>query len=228
LRILILRPEPGASETAARARAMGLQPVVAPLFAIKAVEWKAPNPSLYDAVLLTSANAARQGGTGLAALTGLPCYAVGEATADAAHAAGFRAPLAGPGDGAAAVEQMAAAGVKRALHLCGLDHMALEHAQVSIERQIVYAAEPVAALPPEAQAEAVALIHSPRAGRLFAELVTDRSSVTIAGISANAADSAGDGWRAKAVADAPRDQALLELAARLCNITAPDESGADR
>jgi uroporphyrinogen-III synthase len=207
---------------------MGLEPVVAPLFRVKPVAWEAPDASLYDAVLLTSANAARQGGAGLAGLTGLPCYAVGEATAAAAQAVGFADPVVGPGDGTAAVEAMAAAGVERALHLCGLDHLVLEHPQVTIERQIVYASEPVAALPPQARGEAIALIHSPRAGRLFAELVRDRAGIAIAAISANAAEAAGEGWRLKAVAEAPRDQALLELAARLCNITAPDESGADR
>ena len=217
MRILVLRPEPGASETAARARKLGLEPVVAPLFTVRALPWEAPDPTAFDAVLLTSANAARHGGDELARLTVLPCYAVGEATAQAARAAGFENVAAGAADG-----------LKRVLHLCGRDHVALAAAGVSVQRRIVYAADAVEVLPPEAAGDAVAMLHSPRAGRMFAALVPDRSRVSIAAISANAAEAAGEGWRRKAVAAEPRDQALLELAARLCNIASPDTTGADR
>ena len=64
--VLVLRPEPGAGETAARARALGLEPIVAPLFAVRPIAWAAPDPAAYDAVMLTSANAARHGGDGFA------------------------------------------------------------------------------------------------------------------------------------------------------------------
>ena len=57
--MLILRPQPGADETAARARTLGLEPVVAPLFTIRPLAWEPPDPAEFDAVLLTSANAAR-------------------------------------------------------------------------------------------------------------------------------------------------------------------------
>jgi uroporphyrinogen-III synthase len=61
------------------------------------------------------------------------------------------------------------------------------------------------------------MIHSPRAGARFAQVARNRSALAIAAISAAAAAAAGEGWAAKAVASAPRDSALLELAARLCN-----------
>jgi uroporphyrinogen-III synthase len=51
---------------------------------------------------------------------------------------------------------------------------------------------------------------------LFAGLVPDRAPISLAAISAAAADAAGPGWAAVHVADRPRDHALLELAARLC------------
>jgi uroporphyrinogen-III synthase len=63
----------------------------------------------------------------------------------------------------------------------------------------------------------VALVHSPRAGARLAALAGDKTAIAVAAISAAAAEAAGDGWAAKAVAAAPRDQALLELAAKLCN-----------
>jgi uroporphyrinogen-III synthase len=223
---LILRPEPGASETAARVRDYGLQPVLAPLFDIHPLEWVAPLPDEYDAVLLTSANAARQAGRALNSV----CYAVGEATAAAAHAAGWDDVRLGRKDGAAAVEMMAASGVRRALHLCGREHIALAHPQVRIERRIVYAAEAKPALPETAEealrSGAVALLHSPRAAATFAGLVGDRSNIRLAVLSEAAAEAAGEGWAAKAVAGAPRDEALLEVAAKLCNIAAPGAAAA--
>ncbi|HEX8240618.1 MAG TPA: uroporphyrinogen-III synthase [Allosphingosinicella sp.] len=212
MKLLVLRPEPGASETAERARAIGLDPVVAPLFAIIAVAGPPIKAGRFDAVLLTSANGARHAPSGLA---NLPCFAVGESTAAAARAAGFADVRTGPCDGAAAAAMMAAAGLKRALHLCGREHLAIGAAGVAIERRIVYAAEPV---PRERfEGPAVAMIHSARAGARFAELAGDRDAIAVAAISPAAAAAAGEGWAAKAVAKAPRDQALLELAAKLCN-----------
>ena len=215
MKLLVLRPEPGASETAARAREIGLDPVVAPLFGIEPVEAGSIDPGCFDAVLLTSANGARNAPPGL---TGLPCFAVGESTAAAARAAGFADLRVGPADGSAAAAMIAAAGLRRAIHLCGRDHLAIEAPGVALERRIVYAAEPLAAGPFEGPA--VAMVHSARAGRRFAGLVRDRSSIRIAAMSPSVAEAAGTGWACVAAARAPRDQALLELAAKLCNIAA--------
>jgi uroporphyrinogen-III synthase len=207
--ILILRPEPGASESAARADALGLRAAVAPLFTVTPVEWDPPEPADFDALLLTSANAARHGGEGLRRYLHLPCYAVGEATAAAARAAGFTEVYVGPSDGAAALADIEGS---RVLHLCGRDHVALE--REGLVRCVVYASEPVAELPPvDAH---LALLHSPRAAAVFASLVEDKSRIRIAAISAAAADAAGEGWLSKHIAEAPRDAALLELAAKLC------------
>ena len=220
-RVLVLRPEPGARETAARAAAFGLDPVVAPLFEVAPAPWEPPN-ALPEAVLLTSANAARNGGEGLRNLVNLPCYCVGEATAAAAGEVGFRDILTGPSDGAAALAMMAADGIRSVLHLCGRDHLPLEHPDMRIERRLVYAADGAGALPEAAEAAlaegALVLLHSPRAAAHFASLVADRSGVRLAAISPAAAAAAGEGWALKAVAPAPRDQPLLELAAKLCNI----------
>jgi uroporphyrinogen-III synthase len=218
--VLILRPQPGADDTAARARALGLEPAVAPLFTVRAVEWAIPDGA-FDAVLLTSANGARHGLR--PELANLTCYAVGDATAAAAREAGARQVIAGPSDGVAAVSLMAAAGVSRALHLCGRDHIALTHPHVAIERRIVYAADSAKALPAEARQAldegALALLHSPRAAALFASLVPQKTH-RIGAISPAAAAAAGPGWAEVHIAAAPRDQALLELAARLCKTEA--------
>jgi uroporphyrinogen-III synthase len=219
-RVLVLRPQPGADASAARARALGLEPVIAPLFSVEARDWEAPDPGRFDAVMLTSANALRFAGPDLARFTHLPAFAVGEATAERAYAAGFTDIRRGPKDAAALVMLMNAAGVRSAFHPCGEDRITLRRASVEILSVPVYAAEAVVQLPAaaaEALADgALALIHSPRAGALLAGLVGDRSDIAIAAISAAAAEAAGAGWRAVAVAEQPRDQALLELAAKLC------------
>jgi uroporphyrinogen-III synthase len=62
----------------------------------------------------------------------------------------------------------------------------------------------------------LALLHSPRAAALFAGLAGDRSRIRVAAISLRTARAAGEGWQSVAVAPRPRDQALLELAAELC------------
>lgn len=215
MKLLVLRPEPGASETAARAREAGLDPVVAPLFAVIGVQARPIDARQHEAVLLTSANGARFAPPGL---TALPCFAVGEASATAATAAGFVDIRTGPSDGQAALEMVARSGARRALHLCGLHHKALSHPDVPVDRHIVYASVPLD--PPRLAGPVVALIHSPRAGARFAELAQDKGSILIAAISEAAARAAGEGWRLKAVAKEPRDAALLELAAKLCNTAA--------
>jgi uroporphyrinogen-III synthase len=223
--LLLLRPEPGASASARRAAALGLRAIVAPLFTVRGLDWAAPDPAGVEAILLTSANAARHGGS---AFTGLRCYAVGEATAAAARLAGYRDVRTGASDGSAAATMMARDGIGHALHLCGRDHVAVAAEGVTIDRRIVYAADPASALPPAAEKalieDAIVLLHSSRAAALFAGLVGDRSRIPIAAISPAAAAAAGTGWASTAVARAPSDEALLELAAQLCK-TERDEAG---
>ncbi len=199
---------------------MGLAAVVAPLFTVRPIAWTAPDPAGFDAVMLTSASAARMAGAGLAAFTALPCYAVGEASGAAAAAAGFDDVREGPEDGAALLPMMAGDGVTTVFHPCGRDHLALELPGVAITRVPVYAAEAAASLPAEAAAAiadgAIALLHSGRRATLLAALAGDKARLSIAAISPRTARAAGTGWRTIAVAARPRDQALLELAAKLC------------
>jgi uroporphyrinogen-III synthase len=224
VKLLILRPQPGADETADRAIAKGFDPVVAPLFVVRPLQWDAPDPSEIEALLLTSANAARHGGDMLEAFANLPCYCVGGATAAAAREAGFPEVLTGPGDGAGTLALMASDGIVHALHLCGREHLELDHSGIALTRRCVYAADAVEALPDEAEAAlgagAVALLHSPRAAALFAKLANAagiaRDGVAVAAISETVAAAAGFGWKTKASAPAPEDSALLELAAKLC------------
>src|SRR5207248_8528057 len=94
-RVVVLRPEPGASETVRKARQRGLDAAAMPLFEVEAIPWQAPDAREFDGLLLSSANAARSGGGELECLRGLPVYAVGEATAQQARQAGFKIVLTG-------------------------------------------------------------------------------------------------------------------------------------
>jgi len=215
--LLVLRPEPGASATEAAAEALGLEAIKAPLFTLRAIEPDLSGMAMPDALLLTSASAARLSGDWIAPYRHLPVYAVGAATAAAARRIGLDPVAVGEADAAAIVAQAAADGVRRLLHLAAREHRAVAHPAVAIERTIVYAADPVPALPPQALAAlergAVALLHSPRAAALFAQLhPRPRTRTAIAALSPAIAAAAGEGWRACAIAEHPRDDALLTAA----------------
>lgn len=218
--VLVLRPEPGASATIERARERGLSGIALPLFEIEAMDWAAPDPAGFDGLVLTSANAVRCAGEQLDALRGLPAYTVGEATAEAARKAGFS--IAATGD--AGVDRLLASidPELRLLHLCGEDRRAPERPRQSITPIVVYRATPIEAPDLSAAEDAVALIHSPRAGRRFAELVRHRGTIAIAAISPAAANAVGSGWQTVEVADESTDDALLAVAARLCNNPPPE------
>ena len=77
LRLLITRPLPAGAATAARLGAQGHDVTLAPLMATEAAAWDRPD-HLPDAVMLTSAFAARLAGPGAAALRHLPVFAIGD------------------------------------------------------------------------------------------------------------------------------------------------------
>jgi len=218
-RVLVLRPEPGASATVEKARRKGLDAIAIPLFEIEPVAWQAPDPGGFDALLLTSANAVRMGGDELMKLRGLPVHAVGEATAEAARGAGF--DIAAVGDGGVDRLLDSLDPDLRLLHLCGEDRREPLKAPQSITPVTVYRAMAIDRPDVSGASGAVALVHSPRAARRLAELVDDRGSIAIVAISPAAAEAAGSGWQQVQSADAPNDEALLALAARLCNKPAP-------
>ena len=218
-RVLVLRPEPGASATVERARERGLDAAAMPLFRVEPVEWRAPEAASFDGLLLTSANAVRHGGEQLQSLRGLKVYAVGEATAEAARDAGF--DIAATGD--AGVDRLLGSiqDEFRLLHLCGADRREPQDARQAITPLIVYRSEPIETPDLSVASRSLALVHSPRAGARLAELVDDRASIAIAAISGAAADAVGAGWTSIDIADRPTDDALLALAARLCNNPQP-------
>ncbi|HVM23188.1 MAG TPA: uroporphyrinogen-III synthase [Sphingomicrobium sp.] len=217
--IVVLRPEPGASATAERARRLGLDVRCVPLFDVESIPWEAPEPGRFDGLLLTSANAVRRGGEALQRLRGLKVYAVGEATAAEARAAGFDVASSGE----AGVDRLLGSlePELRLLHLAGEDRTPTGAPAQDITAIAIYRAKPVEAPDLGELDGAVVLVHSPRAGRRMAELARTRGRTAIAAISSAAAEAAGDGWETVEAAERPTDEALLALAARLCNKPAP-------
>jgi uroporphyrinogen-III synthase len=214
-RVLVLRPEPGASATVAKARERGLDAFAVPLFEIESIEWSAQEPNQFDGLLLTSANAVRSAGERLSELRSLPVYAVGEATAEAAREVGF--DIAATGN--AGVGRLLASidPVLKLLHLCGEDRRVVSASNQQITPIVVYRSKPIVDPDLSVARNAVALIHSPRSGHRFADLADNRGSIVIAAISEAAADAVGGGWMTIEVATSPNDDALLALAARLCD-----------
>jgi uroporphyrinogen-III synthase len=213
-RIVILRPEPGATATFERAVEQGLSPVKLPLFEIERIRWAPPGDlSQFDGLLITSANAIREGGEGLEQLKSLPVYAVGPATAAVAREAGFEVAKVGP----ARVRPLLRTVDPdlRLLHLAGEDRIDARRAWQRITVLPVYRS-PSLDVDPALIDGAVVLVHSPRAGARLAEIVIDRSSVAIAAISHAAAKACGEGWEKVSAIARPSDLALLALAGRLC------------
>jgi uroporphyrinogen-III synthase len=150
-RVLVTRPEPGASATAARLREIGgLEPIVLPLTRIEPLHARPPpDTAAFDALVLTSANAVRMASSEL--LTGirdLPCYAVGPATAEIARAAGLNVVLASGGDARSLSADIISrcAGGARLLYLCGRVRTpalesALRDAGIEVEPLEVYVAQ---------------------------------------------------------------------------------------
>ncbi|WP_205479805.1 uroporphyrinogen-III synthase [Sphingomonas arenae] len=218
-RLVILRPEPGAGQTLARAKARGWDAVSVPLFEVEAIEWSAPDPAAFDGLLVTSANAVRQAGSGLQRLRSLPAYAVGDATAQALRDAGFDVAASGQG-GVDALLSARPTGL-RLLHLAGEDRREPSSSPHEITPVVVYRSVPIEQPTGlDALTGAVTLVHSPRAGQRLAEIVPDRERTMVAAISPAAAAACGSGWERIAACESPDDEALLSLAERLCKTPA--------
>jgi uroporphyrinogen-III synthase len=222
VKLLIIRPQPGADATAHRLGVAGHEALVMPLFAIEHLPVQRVSAEDYDAILLTSGNAARAAVDFLTGDHGLPIYAVGSATASAMDKLSVPASKIGTEGVAALVDMAAANGHKRLLWLAGEDHSAIPHMDgVRIDVEIVYRSAAVS-MPDDfadmvREADAV-ILHSSRAAAHFAgqcdAVQLPRADITLATFSHAIAQTAGTGWSAIIVADAPNDAALLKAIQR--------------
>ncbi len=211
MRIWVTRAEPGAGETAERLRALGHEPVVAPVLEVRRL---APDIDLdgVSALAFTS----RNGVEAFAALSGardLPVFVVGGATAKAARAAGFASVTSAAGD----VEALATIVDAPGAVLCpgaaepAADLPSLLRARGLQARSVaVYETDPLR--PPVPQRLGAVLIHSPKAARVVATLVEPASPLLFACISENAARPLLEAGHEKVLAARFPDEAgLLKL-----------------
>ena len=107
--MLVTRPDPDASDTAARLGALGIEGVPCPLLVHQTLEVSLPEPKGFAGLVLTSANALRaldERGV-LARYHQLPVYAVGNRTAALARDMGFATVTSADGAFADLVELLA-------------------------------------------------------------------------------------------------------------------------
>ena len=222
LHLLALRPEPGLSATLEKARAMGLAIAGQALSEIRALAWACPELAGIDGLLIGSANAILHGGANLARLTDKPAYAVGEATAAAARAAGFTVALTGSGGLQGVLDAVPAPCYL--LRIAGEEHVPLtppagvSFAEVIAYRSVALPLDPAA--PFLASGEALVLLHSAATASHFAaegdRLGLARARITLAALGPRIAAAAGEGWAAVHTATRPDEDALMQLAFDLC------------
>lgn len=216
MKLLIIRPQPGADATADRVRAADHEPLLMPLFAAEPVDWEIPDDIEYDGLLITSANAIRHAGDKRSALEHLPVFAVGQNSADVARSFGFQIEYTGLGG----VDKLLAdIEARNLLWLAGEDRTEFQKPDdMEIICRVVYRS---AALPiPQYFSEILlsadhVLLHSARAAHRFEALVSQQAiqkdAISIAALSGKIALAAGSGWAKVHVAAMPSDDALLSM-----------------
>lgn len=221
--VWITRAQPGAEATARRVEALGFTALVDPLLEIRDLT---PTVDLTGVAALTFTSA--NGVEAFAKLTpvrDLPVFAVGEATAQAARAAGFAQASSADGDVEALAQRLIE--TRPGLVLCaGAREPAadlpalLATAGVEARSLAVYAAEGGSPAPgtlarlPELDA---VLLHSPRAARALAAVLAASPTPNLRALCLSPAVAeplANAPLKSVAFAPRPRESALLDLLCR--------------
>lgn len=218
LRVAITRAEPEASRTAARVEARGAKAIVAPLLTIVACGYDTSTQDA-QAIIFTSSNGVRAfldtiGARDRTILT------VGDATAEAARAAGFTDVRSAGGDVvslAALVKRELDPAKGKLIHIAG-DHVAgdlggnLRAAGFNVERRLAYASVARQTLPETLRKPLdIVLFHSARAAETFIALgAPNAGRLTAACISASVAAAVEKtSWKRIITAAHPREDDLL-------------------
>ena len=236
-RVLITRPLADAEPLARRVAALGFEPVIEPLLDIRFLDGVPVALDGIGALAFTSANGVRALARAApeAVGAGLPAFAVGAATAEAARTAGFGKVEAAAGDLASLARLIAdrhASGAGAILHVAGRERAgdlvaALAAHGIAARRAVLYAAEAREAFSPEARrlmaagGIAAVLIFSPRTARLFvtllgrAGLADSAKAMRLVALSPRVAVAASAApWAAVETAPRPDLEAILETLAR--------------
>jgi uroporphyrinogen-III synthase len=233
MRLLVTRPREDADALADALRAIGAEPVLAPVMTIKPAPDVSVDLTGVQALLFTSANGVRAFAAKSDARD-LPVFAVGDATARAASASGFTHIESAGGDThdlAALVARALDPKAGALLHPAGRDVAGplkddLEARGFEVRRETYYRAEFARTLPDDARRALDSgtidgvLFFSPRTAQSFVTLVTDAALSDALGhsyaycLSAAVAEIARDvQWRDVRVATEPTQAKLLDLIA---------------
>ncbi len=228
-RALVTRPAEDSAPLADALGARGIEPLVDPMLRIELAEGAAVPLDGVQALLFTSTNGVRAFAA-REARRDLPAYAVGDATAAAARAAGFAEVKSASGDSAALARLVAddldakngALLHARGAHAAGDLAGALAKAGFELRTADLYRAVPAESLSDETRRALAdgtldyALFFSPRTAETFvflaraAELAEATAPVVAICLSQPVADALSAlSWRAVAVAERPTQSALL-------------------
>jgi uroporphyrinogen-III synthase len=233
MKALVTRPREDSDALGAALRARGIEPVIEPMLSIRFAPDAAPVlTGAFDgaqAVLFTSANGVRAFAQATARRD-RPAFAVGDATARAARAAGF-ADVASAGGDAADLARLVTARLKpkdgalvhaAASAVAGDLGRALDEAGFALRRALLYDAVPADRLSVTTAsliaggAIGLALFFSPRTAATFVRLarqagLEDRCrSMTVVALSPGIAESCARIWKSFHVAAVPTMSALLD------------------
>lgn len=231
--MLVTRPEPDASETAARLAALDIEAAICPLLTFQTLPTSLPDPTGFAALALTSANALKaldQRGV-LAAYFGLPVFAVGDRTAVRARDMGFSQVRSASGSFADLVDLLAHQKLSGPVfYPSGRDQAgdlakSLSASGVMVITTHVYAMNPIAELPAQIVGELedgnidAALFYSRRTAEIFTRLSENhvsrlsRLELGMLCLSESIAEPLIDAHFVRvALADTPSEEAMMSLA----------------
>ena len=187
VRLLVTRPEPDASETAARLNALDIEAVIEPLLIAQTLATGLPEAAGFAAMAITSANALRaldERGE-LPRFLGLPVYAVGDRTATVARGYGFASVTSAKGSLGDLVALLAKAGVRGPVFHPAAQQQSGDLAKALAPHGVMVITTPVYAMRPanefsarlraDLAADAIdgALFYSRRTAETFIGLVRD-------------------------------------------------------
>ena len=226
VRLLVTRPEPDASETAARLNALNIETVVDPLLIAETLTTTLPPAEGFAALAVTSANALRalHDRGELPRLLRLPLYAVGDRTAAVARDFGFAEVVSAAGDFGDLVTLLAKAGIGGPVLYPAAKQQAGDLAKALAPHGVMVITVPVYAMNPAARLKATtdfkdldgALFYSRRTAQTFvtlADRAAERSRLGMLCLSEAVAEPLIAAHFVRvSLADHPSEEAMMALA----------------
>jgi uroporphyrinogen-III synthase len=226
VRLLVTRPEPDASETAARLNALNIETVVDPLLIAETLTTTLPPADGFSALAVTSANALRalHDRGDLPRLLKLPLYAIGDRTAAVAREFGFAEVVSAGGDFGDLVALLARAGIAGPVLYPAAKQQAGDLAKALSPHGVMVITVPVYAMTPAARLDSAtdfraldgALFYSRRTAQTFVSLAARAEERTRLGMlclsEAVAEPLIAAHFVRVSLADHPSEEAMMALA----------------